>query len=433
MSLVENIPVITKSILSFSHNRYPSRKEADRLSIAKAQREIAEGKKGISHLILRAADDDIDRLKFLFPIHGIPLMCYSLANLLHSELREIVVVGSREVETVLNHFLDAVGTQNKKVTFIAEDTDNLCLGNTMALGRGELSLAPNELILFQPGDLPFMWDLDHILFDEDIKHNNLILWLNSRQKMFPDFLENPDSEFVQRNYHYRVISETENELHDIKEPNIYPINLSAVPSDIIEQSHSTRKDGQILKAGVREALATPVRLIRLLPVLAYHLVNFRSDLKRFREADRYQFGMHSHNFQRGVSILLDTGLATKFNGDPAYVSDVDALEDWEDFESLAQYAHETHGKEGLSHIYPYGDELLDFRDRVMPQLKSEIPMFRDFPDYLNRIYQTLQMGYAPFDSGGGYRIPGKNIPKVEHAYFWYSRKCEELKVKSQEK
>ena len=103
MLQVHNKPYIDKCIVSFSHNRYSTRRSADRTSLKKADREIAAGRKGISHLILRAADDAIDRLKFLFLIHGIPLACYTLANLLHSSLKEIVVVGSPEsIETSLN-------------------------------------------------------------------------------------------------------------------------------------------------------------------------------------------------------------------------------------------------------------------------------------------------------------------------------------------
>ena len=96
MFSVPNKPVIDKCILSFSHDQASSRAQADRMSIEKARREIAEGKKGISHLILRARDDEIDQLKFLFLIHGIPLMCYALGNLLQSSLQEIVVIGDRK-------------------------------------------------------------------------------------------------------------------------------------------------------------------------------------------------------------------------------------------------------------------------------------------------------------------------------------------------
>ena len=64
---------IDKCILSFSHDRYTSRKKADAATIEKAEREIASSSNGISHLILRAADDQIDHLKFLFLINHGPL------------------------------------------------------------------------------------------------------------------------------------------------------------------------------------------------------------------------------------------------------------------------------------------------------------------------------------------------------------------------
>ena len=43
------------------------------MAIEKAEREIASNRKGVSHLILRAVDDQIDCLKFLFLINGIPV------------------------------------------------------------------------------------------------------------------------------------------------------------------------------------------------------------------------------------------------------------------------------------------------------------------------------------------------------------------------
>ena len=131
MVAVNNKIPIEKCIISFSHNKYSSRKEADALSITKAEREIADGKNGISHLILRAENDDIDQLKFLFLIRGIPIMCYALGNLLNSSLREIVVVGSEEVKKVMDRFLDIVGTCGKTIQFVLEDTQHLNLVNTM--------------------------------------------------------------------------------------------------------------------------------------------------------------------------------------------------------------------------------------------------------------------------------------------------------------
>ena len=73
MFKINNKPVIDKCIVSFSHNRYESRSLADKFALEKARREIAQKKKGVSHLILRAEGEEIDRLKFLFPIRGIPI------------------------------------------------------------------------------------------------------------------------------------------------------------------------------------------------------------------------------------------------------------------------------------------------------------------------------------------------------------------------
>ncbi len=426
ISTPNKIP-IEKCIISFSHDKYSSRREADIFSVAKAEREIAAGKNGISHLILRAEDDDIDRLKFLFLIRGIPVMCYALSNLLNSNLREIVVVGSAEVEKVMDCFLDIVGARGKTVRFVREDARNLNLARTMNLGKELLSLSPDELVLFQPGDLPFLYDLEKVLRFPANKKYNLVLWLNSRQKMFPEFTKNLDSEFVQRNYHYRFIGSHGEGLLDLKEPNLYPINFSMVDADIIDSLHSSRKDGKIIHAGIQAAMKNPLRLIKVLPYVANHLLTFRRNVNRIRPGDQYQFGMSQKNFHKVASCLLNTSLTTTVHDDPAFVADVDALEDWEDFESLTQHAEKVHGREGLKTIHPCGEALTRFREVGMPKLKTEVPMYQDFSSYLNSIYKMLKMSYVPFDGDGEYIVPGRKSKKVEYAYRWYKRKCESLK------
>ncbi len=418
---------IEKCIISFSHNKYSSRREADKQSILKAEREIAAGKSGVSHLILRAENDDIDRLKFLFLIRGIPIMCYALGNLLKSSLREVVVVGSAEVKKVMDRFLDIVGTRGKTIQFVPEDPQQLNLVHTMNLGRKSLFPSSNELILFQPGDLPFLYDLEKVLHSSENKNHNLVLWLNSRQKMFPGFEKHPESEFVKRNYHYRSIDNNEDGLLDLKEPNLYPINFSRIDTDIIDHLHSSRKDGQIIHAGIQAVLQKPFRLLRIFPYAMNHLFTFRRKLNHFRTGDHYQFGMSRKNFRKGISHLLNTPLTTTLHNDPAFVSDVDALEDWEDFESLTYFAEQNNGPAGLEVIHPFGKDLAQFREEGMPGLKTEIPMYLDFPSYMNSIYETLQMKYVPFNQEGQYISPNADLKEVEFAYHWYREKCASLK------
>ena len=109
--------------------------------------------------------------------------------------------------------------------------------------------------------------------------------------------------------------------------------------------------------------------------------------------------------------------------DPSFVSDIDALEDWEDFESLTNFANNQCGENGLENIHPFGKELIKFRDKDMPSLKQEIPIYQNFPSYMNHIYQTLEMGYEPFDSFGNYISPKANSPELKQAYRWYKQKC----------
>ena len=420
MTPAKNKTQITKCIVSFSHSKYDSRMAADNLSIAKAKSEIEAKKNGISHLILRSRDDEIDRLKFLFLIHGIPVMCYALGNLLCSSLKEIVVIGSDEVQQVMDRFLQTVGTCGKTIHFVSEDDRHLNLVQTLNLGREKLAPAIDELVLFQPGDLPFLYDLEKVLGFQGNKSRDIILWLNSRQKMFPEFNEKPNSEFVKRNYHYRILNDNERDLHDLKEPNLYPINFSRMESEIIDYLHSSRKDGQIIDAGIKMALKNPIRIFKALPYLVDHFFRFGSQIQQIRPGDKYQFGMSRKNFHKSISNVLNIPITTTLHNDPSFVSDVDALEDWEDFESLTHFAG---NQGGLGNIHPFGKELMRFREMDMPSLKKEIPMYQDFPAYLNRIYQTLEMGYEPFDSNGNYVSPNANAPEVAQAYQWYQKNC----------
>ena len=163
-------------------------------------------------------------------------------------------------------------------------------------------------------------------------------------------------------------------------------------------------------------------------------MHFKSDLKQFRKKDEYLFGMHRDNFDRAVSVLLDTEFTTKFHNDPAFVSDVDALEDWEDFEALTNYSNLKLGEDGLAHIHPFGEELLYFRKERMPTLKTQIDMYNNFPTYINSFYQSLKMDRVPFPNGNQY-IPDKterkqngHAQKTKHAFSWYSKKCSSIKI-----
>jgi hypothetical protein len=241
--------------------------------------------------------------------------------------------------------------------------------------------------------------------------------------MFPLYEEDPDSEFVQRNYHYRAVLEDENELLEVKEPNIYPINLSKLDTDMIDQLHSSRKDGQILHAAINTILKMPIKILRILPVAFYHLMHFKSDVHRFRPNDQYKFGSHQKNFHKGLKIILGTSARIKFHDDPAFVSDVDALEDWEDFESMIHHATQQYGAEALTKLHPGGKDLLRFKEQSMEKLKSDIPMYENFPAYINEIYHSLKMPRTPFDPDGNYQPTTLKIRQDELAVKWYQDKC----------
>ena len=109
------------------------------------------------------------------------------------------------------------------------------------------------------------------------------------------------------------------------------------------------------------------------------------------------------------------------------MGDVDALDDWEDYENLTRFAEARFGVEGLAEIHPFGEALIRFRERAMLRLKLKIPMYADWPGYLNRLYRSLEMGYEPFDKNGEYHSTHRQGPQVEEAFRWYLDKCRAMK------
>jgi hypothetical protein len=156
-------------------------------------------------------------------------------------------------------------------------------------------------------------------------------------------------------------------------------------------------------------------------------MHFKSDVHRFRSNDQCQFGMHQENFHKGMKILLGTTALTKFHDDPAFVSDVDALEDWEDFESMIHNATQQYGPKALAKLHPGGEDLLRFKEQGMEKLKSEIPMYANFPAYTNDIYHSMKMARTPFDPDGNYQPATFKTRRDELAVKWYHDKCQEMR------
>ena len=155
-------------------------------------------------------------------------------------------------------------------------------------------------------------------------------------------------------------------------------------------------------------------------------LSFKSSAARYRPNDNFQFGMRKEMFDRAASILLDTQVTSKFHNDPSFVADVDALEDWEDYEELGVYANTKYGEDGLSNIHPYGQTLSQFKEKVMPKLKTKIPLFRDFPIYMNSLYQSMQMDRKPFNESGKYIPRNSSKTKTKAAFNWHNEKTKSL-------
>tara|TARA_Y100000588_G_C13974048_1_gene804268 strand:+ start:112 stop:534 length:423 start_codon:yes stop_codon:yes gene_type:complete len=136
--------------------------------------------------------------------------------------------------------------------------------------------------------------------------------------------------------------------------------------------------------------------------------------------------MHKDKFDHATSILLNTAFTSRLHNDPAFVADVDALEDWEDYEALTHYAENVKGGDGLAEIHPWATSLVSFHQNAMPLLRKKIPMYADFPGYINSLYGSMKMGRLPFGNSGTYQLPDNLAQKTSAAFRWYRDKTRQL-------
>jgi hypothetical protein len=77
-----------------------------------------------------------------------------------------------------------------------------------------------------------------------------------------------------------------------------------------------------------------------------------------------------------------------------------------------------------------GEDLLKFKEQAMPDLKNKVPMYKNFPAYINDLYRSLEMGYLPFGGEGDFASETLHSPRTEAACHWYKEKCETIKTQA---
>ena len=403
-----------------SYNDYGAK--ADNHTLIQAENERKKDHKFLNHLILRDKSKKVDRIKFNFLLDGIPIMAYGLMNLAKSDIEEVVVIGNRDTEKILNEFIKTYNTNKDYERFkFAHEGEELSLSNTIKKGKEKLNLEKNELTLLLPGDIPFCFNLNPIIQDKDIPHYDGILNLNTRERV---------GRYFPRNYHLRV--KKLGIKYYVKEPNVYLFNLNKLDLNLLdvffggrktysefkEDSNSKEKgrsylikerfikDGKwkhTLRAlGKSSLFITP----RIIPKLTEKIISKAENTKIYASLKKINSTINKRiykltdkppvmtlkNLESLAKIGIGMNLKVKLtNHDPSTLEDIDSLEDWSYLNSMILELKDH--PRGPVIIYPYYKEIQQFKEQAMPTLNKKVELYKNYPKYMNSLFE--QFGLSP--------------------------------------
>lgn len=419
---------IKNGIIGFSFDKYPSSSIADAEVLKKAKKYKGNGSKCVSHLILRSKVDydglEIDNLKFNYLLARRPEAAYVVKNVLASDLENIVFIGSKETEKIVRMALYCFPESlSKNVEFVIEDEEP-SLYNTIKKGREALNIKEGP-IYFQAGDLPLLTDINPILHDPDAERYDLVIDLNSKERIFAeDHLFSNEYEFFKRNY-YLAISEKKSKPYSFKEPNTWIFNPNVLDEKLVEFFTSTRKGGALTMA--RMLLFAFLRSKNKSRVLSmapegFYRSSIRPLFAKFfnclfkKEYDTRKI-FRSEYLEKLGEALIKRKVRVKVNHrDVNRLADIDSLEDWAYYEELFDYA--INNKGGLGYIYPYAADMERFQKEYEEELKQVIPMYKDFPGFINSRFNTFRLP-QPYHFGQlrSFRTKSADLERaVEHLH-----------------
>jgi len=361
----------------------------------KYEKEVNELKREFpGHYILRNSSDKEFNLKFVYLVAGVPAIERSLISSLYSEeINRWVIVSHRNTKKILDKhcevFAEEINKRDKEYIFVDEGKpEEWSLLNTIK--RGTLA----ERVLFITGDLPFFYDIDSVANDPDLEDCDAILDLNSYENI------NQGSKSKQgpfpRYYHFQVKGE-DGKIYSLKEPNVFLFKKSKIAEGVIEDIFKYRKRSMgglkkyfAIKAkgnlGKVIALALRKEKIALTKELAYFpfYMTKRAVLQALGKKASYPPPiLHMDSVSEFFSICTNAKIKLKIeHNDIGRLEDIDSMEDWALLNELA-----------LNHpaTYPYYEELEEFRKHAMPDLKKEIEMYRNWPEFLNQECRLMKM------------------------------------------
>jgi hypothetical protein len=402
----------TKVITTASYNDDGQNGPIKEKVLSQIEREVEKGYRFLNHVFLRDTHAHRDT-KFNFLLAGNPLIAYALLNVSKTSFTQNAIVGDDITKLIVEAFSDFF--KDDRSQHVDEGpSEDWSLSNTLIRGVQTLNTSEGELSLALMGDTPLAWNLDPILKDPDITDYDAILDLNTRQKVGRHF---------PRYYHFKIRHKGLNFF--AKEPNLYLFDASRV-AEVADLVYSGRKTN--MNKGRKDIFLE----------LFFNNGKWRGTFTGLGPLYSAQL---AYTFARGTIPLLKPQRAKKAiknalglnilfkadNNQPGTLQDMDALEDWAYLNQIIE--------EDRDSVYPYYSELKRFSDAVMPELRRQVPMYQNFPDYMNNLFQELDLP-LPFPDGKTFTQPFTSGPvrrmlkRVAREHRRYNRR-HALEVKPQ--
>lgn len=420
--MIKNLPRARTIILSASHNIYDA-EEADKKTLEEAEGYKKQGRQ--VHKFRRVIDSWrsdkglvlIDRLKFLYPTEGLPMMAYSLISAYNSSAEKIAVIGSRNVDRVVEEFRDEFSTGNRFFYVFEGSHKKLSLANSFGRGYDALKpfLAKNELSLFLPADMPLLKNIETILTDVDIANNNAVLNCNACENLFPENTDEAFKVFSRVFYDTLIIN---GRRVKIKEPHVYLLNFNHMQSrdlwPVVDVFFGSRKPS----AG-GFSWKTIINSIRA--CLISHPFNHLTMIRRFsnlNSATGYLLAQGAHDVlkrtidirraEKIAGLILNTSKVRvkAENSDLGAAFDNDSYEDYELTALLLHYHPE---------LFPYQDMADRLRHRLREQQDCMIPF--KYIDYRRKRFGLPRL----FDADGNMIETSERQELANKAFRFFKR------------
>lgn len=340
------------------------------------------------------------RRKHNLLVGNAPAIVYTYVNILRSDTQRAMFIGNKDTGKIIAR-CNEYFKPSKEMLFVDEKKS---LAENVLAGKNALYGAQNPLThtLILNADLPFLSHINPILHDEDRRLYDFVLDCNSRELQ---------GDLLPRSYRVRIeykrASEEKSRLFWIKEQNYFLVNLSHVDEKNISSINSAYDGRRIHDAGgkgskdlFRETFLRKGRFLRSLAIAApkYFVHNLAVKMKLIdrpflvtsRQAERLlNMGARVHGIDIRSKIKVETC-------DPSAKKDMDSFGDW----SYLNAMYYMSGR-GFKHIYPHADEVEAFAQDMMSRLAKEIPIFENFPAYMNAEFHTFGL-LPPYDNCGNF-------------------------------